>query len=275
MSPKIPCSVGILTRNSAATLRRALESVKDFEDIVICDGGSSDDTLVIAQEFGARVVPQPEEAKGPDGRLIDFSKARQASLDAARCDWFLYIDADETISEGLRDEIARITRQAAENPVAYRVPLGIIMDGRVLKYSSNFPGYQTRFFHRKGDARFVKTVHEHVEFAPDVTFGTLQHPWYVYTTMADWQTYTADTAVYRALMSESYKHLSFLQRLFAALGSLKSAFGIMLRTLLIRLRYGGRDAVPLSGEVGRMCDQLLTALGILFPRSSRERATHV
>ena len=48
---KLPCTVAILTFNSGKSLKRALESVKDFEDILICDGGSTDDTVEIARAF--------------------------------------------------------------------------------------------------------------------------------------------------------------------------------------------------------------------------------
>ena len=48
----------MLTYNSEKTLRRALESVKDFDDIILCDGDSTDQTHAIAAEYGARVVRQ-------------------------------------------------------------------------------------------------------------------------------------------------------------------------------------------------------------------------
>ena len=62
MSPdtltKIPASVGILTLNSAKEIPRAFESIKDFDDIYICDGNSTDGTQDIARSFGARIVKQ-------------------------------------------------------------------------------------------------------------------------------------------------------------------------------------------------------------------------
>ena len=53
---RINATVGILTFNSGKVLRRALESVSDFDDILLCDGGSTDDTLEIARAVGARVM---------------------------------------------------------------------------------------------------------------------------------------------------------------------------------------------------------------------------
>ena len=41
-SEKINCSVGILTFNSEETLLKCLESVSDFSEIIICDGGNTD-----------------------------------------------------------------------------------------------------------------------------------------------------------------------------------------------------------------------------------------
>ena len=58
MNQKIPCSVGILTLNSGQALRRCLDSLKDFAEIIICDGNSTDNTLEIAREYGAKIVKQ-------------------------------------------------------------------------------------------------------------------------------------------------------------------------------------------------------------------------
>jgi len=55
---KIPASVGILTLNSGKTLRRALNSLTDFAEIIVCDGNSTDDTLEIAREYGAKIIRQ-------------------------------------------------------------------------------------------------------------------------------------------------------------------------------------------------------------------------
>ena len=48
MPNKILCTVAVLTKNSAETLARALESAKEFAEIIVCDGGSTDRTLDIA-----------------------------------------------------------------------------------------------------------------------------------------------------------------------------------------------------------------------------------
>jgi len=88
---KIPCSVGILTLNSGATLRRCLDSVKDFAEIVICDGNSTDDTLEIAREYGAKIVKQ-YDSNEPNLRCNkDKANVRQKNMEAASYDWYFFM----------------------------------------------------------------------------------------------------------------------------------------------------------------------------------------
>ncbi|MBU6323773.1 glycosyltransferase, partial [Patescibacteria group bacterium] len=98
MHDKIPCSVEIVTRNSGATLRRALESVKDFAEVLVVDGGSTDDTLAIAHEYGAKIILQDPAFLDGEGRIADFSGVRNQGLAAAREPWFFFLDSDEEAS---------------------------------------------------------------------------------------------------------------------------------------------------------------------------------
>lgn len=248
----IPASVGILTFNSGATLRRALESVKEFDDIVICDGGSSDDTLAIAHEFGARVVAQDARFKNPDGTLRDYGGVRNQLLDAAHRDWFLYIDSDETISDGLREDIQKAIAQPT-GALVYRVPIGIMMDGHYIKYSSNYPGYQTRFFNKRSGAHFVRPVHERIEFDKDIRVGLFAHPWYVHTTRQFWREYARTR-------SSRYRTDAVAQACAQPIGAylyytvfwhVRTSIAVMLKSAAIYALHGFRDAVPWQGELGR------------------------
>jgi len=266
---RIRASVGILTLNSAETLHRALHSVRDFEDIVLCDGGSTDATLSIAAEYGARVVPQPPEAKDGRNRLINFGTARNALLDAARCDWFLWLDSDETVSEGLREEIRRIT----QNPLtcrAYRVPLGILLDGRYVRYSSNYPGYQLRFFTREG-RRFIKPVHERITVDPEEPVGTLAHPWYIHTTQDDWKNYLTDGRGYRTIAVRTFASEPWPRLGRILYRNLRAAIGVLLRASRNYFLHGFKDAIPLRGELGRFLDPLALTARILYAKVTGAR----
>lgn len=51
MIPKIACSVYIVTLNCEAWLFKTLQSVQDFDEVIILDSGSTDATYAIAQQF--------------------------------------------------------------------------------------------------------------------------------------------------------------------------------------------------------------------------------
>jgi glycosyltransferase involved in cell wall biosynthesis len=182
---KIPCTVGILTFNSAVTLRRALESVKEFDDIVICDGGSSDDTLAIAREYGAHVILQDSVFKREDGSLKDYSGVRNQCVDAARYDWFLYIDSDERATPELVEEVRTIVSSVHVPHHVYKISPRIVLDERVIEHSSNYPGWQKRFFNKKSGARFRKAVHERITY-DEVKYpaGFLKGHWHYFIASA-------------------------------------------------------------------------------------------
>lgn len=273
---KINASVGILTFNSAAVLRRALESVKEFDDIIICDGGSNDATLNIAREFGANVILQSGEFKHQDGRLKDFAGVRNQMLGAARHEWFLYIDSDETISDGLREDIRAITEgrsvgpfdKTQGKPLVYKIPYGILLEGRPIKYSSSFPGYQTRFFNKKSGARFYKPVHERIKFGADIKVGVLPHPWYVHSTRDEWVHYLRETAGYRRIEVERCRDMSAGRYVGFVFKNLRTAAVTFLRALWIYLRRGFRDTLPVQGELGRVANPLVLIIDVTRERWS-------
>jgi len=83
-------SACMMVKNEEHFLPQCLESIKDFVDeIVIVDTGSTDRTVEIAAEYGARIYHHPWEN--------DFSKHRNQSISYAKGDWILIIDADEEL----------------------------------------------------------------------------------------------------------------------------------------------------------------------------------
>ncbi|MET0313199.1 MAG: glycosyltransferase family 2 protein, partial [Hansschlegelia sp.] len=97
----IPVSVVIPTRNEAANLGYCLEALREFEQVLVVDSGSTDATAAIAGHYGAEVIPFVWNRQYP--------KKKEWSLhhSAVRHDWVLMLDADEIVSRELVDEIAR------------------------------------------------------------------------------------------------------------------------------------------------------------------------
>jgi glycosyltransferase involved in cell wall biosynthesis len=159
---KIQCSVGILTFNSAESLSRTLDSVKDFEEIIICDGGSTDDTLDIARKYGCKIIFQDPKFKREDGKIKDFGGVRNQTLDASSHKWFFYVDSDELLSGELIEEI-RSTVLNSKGPTAFWIPRKYVVNGLVIDCATTYPSKQMRLFHRDGVNRFIKTIHERIE----------------------------------------------------------------------------------------------------------------
>ncbi|MCR4322902.1 MAG: glycosyltransferase [Candidatus Azambacteria bacterium] len=174
----IPCTVGVLTKNSGATLARALESVKHFSDIVICDGGSSDNTLDIAKRYGARIIEQDKKFLDPQGRIADFAAVRNQTLDAAKEQWFLFLDSDEYISKELESEIRRITLERSEG--VFTVYRRYMHRGEEVMCSTTYPNPNRRLFARASVTGFIKKVDERIAFkdgvVPEDIYGALYVP---------------------------------------------------------------------------------------------------
>ena len=96
----------MMVKNEEHNLKRCLESVKNLVDeIIIVDTGSTDNTIAIAKEFGAKVYEHPWED--------NFSKHRNQSIEYATGDWLFILDADEEVVlnvsiEKFREIIAKV-----------------------------------------------------------------------------------------------------------------------------------------------------------------------
>lgn len=89
-------SVFLVVQNEEKNIRRVLESVKDFDEIVVVDSGSTDRTLEIALEYTDQVVHHPWQGMGPQ---------KEYARSLCRNDWALNLDGDEELSEELKREM--------------------------------------------------------------------------------------------------------------------------------------------------------------------------
>jgi glycosyltransferase involved in cell wall biosynthesis len=173
---KIPATVAVLTKNSGKTLARALESAKDFDDIIICDGGSTDETLDIARQYGARVISQnPEFLK--DGKIFDYAAVRNQTLDAAKHDWFFFLDSDEYCGEDLIAAIREVV--ASRHEGAFWVNRKYVINGTVIDCAATYPNRQMRFFSRNSANRFIKQIHERIQLKDGVRAEILPGTMYI------------------------------------------------------------------------------------------------
>lgn len=93
-------SVVVLAKNNEQTIKKTLESLSKFDDVVVYDNGSSDNTKNIAKSF-SNVNLMEGEFKG-----FGWTKNQAASF--AKNDWILIIDSDEVVDNELFNELENI-----------------------------------------------------------------------------------------------------------------------------------------------------------------------
>ena len=73
----------------------ALIVLKKFNEILIIDGGSKDETLKIAKKFKCKIKQQPKQFKFNNNKIRDFSKLRKYILKLSKNELVLFLDSDE------------------------------------------------------------------------------------------------------------------------------------------------------------------------------------
>ena len=134
-------SVIINTYNAEQHLHKVLDSVKDFDEVVVCDMESTDHTLDVAREYGCKIVTFPKE------NHTCCEPARTFAIQSASSKWAFVVDADEIVTPELRKELYQIIKNP-DCAAGYYIPrqnMFMSMFVRDFHYD-----YQLRFLLREG-----------------------------------------------------------------------------------------------------------------------------
>jgi len=158
-------SVVVITRNEERNIATCLSSVSWAAEVIVVDAVSSDRTVEIAGQLGARVQSR---------NWTGYSSQKNFGLDLATQPWILSLDADEVVTPALAEEVCTTVQQSQYE--AYRLFRPTFFKGRPLRHYGRArlePGHIRLF--RRGAARFnQRRVNEAVEFSGPV--GTLKQP---------------------------------------------------------------------------------------------------
>lgn len=142
-------SVVINTFNAERHLERVLRSVKDFDEILVCDMHSTDRSIAIAREYGCTIVYHDHTGF--------VEPARNFAIQSARHPWVLVIDADEIVPSSLKEYLYARTA-SPDCPDGIRIPMKNYFMGRFMH--SDYPSLHLRFF-RKEKTYWPPFVHAH------------------------------------------------------------------------------------------------------------------
>lgn len=134
-------SVVINTYNASKHLARVLDAVKNFDEIVVCDMESTDNTIDIAREHGCKIVTFPK------ANHKSAEPARTFAIQSATSDWVLVVDADEVVSESLRSYLYDFIKDPGKIRGLYIPRKNYTMK---VFLPSSYPDYQLRFFIKEG-----------------------------------------------------------------------------------------------------------------------------
>jgi len=142
-------SVTILTKNSSKYIKECLESLEKFDEVIILDNGSSDDTMQIASSFSNVTICEND--------FIGFGPLKNLALSKTTNDWVLSVDSDEIFSEELVDEI--LNKDLDETKV-YSILRDNYYNGKLLKCCGWDNDRVNRLFNKKTTKFNEKQVHE-------------------------------------------------------------------------------------------------------------------
>lgn len=157
-------SVLLPTYNSERLVRDCLESIQWADEILVVDSFSTDQTLNICRDYGARIIQH---------EYIQSARQKNWAIPQCTHEWVLQIDTDERLEAGAREEILAAIADASADVHAFRIPRKNHILGPWLQVANLYPDYQTRLFRRDLGRFQDKEVHAHVEVPGCV--GVLQH----------------------------------------------------------------------------------------------------
>ena len=147
----LPVSAVIITFNEEDNLRLSLPKLYWCDEIIIVDCGSNDNTVKICNQYQCNIHYR---------MFDDYSRQKKYAVSLAKNDWVLCLDADETLSDKLVEEL-KIEMCA---PVAdgYLMPLALIFMGKEFRYGKEAHHHFLRLFNREKGTFNDNMLHEKI-----------------------------------------------------------------------------------------------------------------
>jgi glycosyltransferase involved in cell wall biosynthesis len=185
-------SVTVLAKNGASTLKKTLQALESFDEVLLYDTGSTDNTKEIALSF-----PNVTLKEGP---FEGFGPSHNQATALAKHDWILSVDTDEVLTKELQEEIQSLV---LKRQTVYSISRNNFLNGKRIRFSGWSPDRIFRLYNRKDTSFTNVQVHERVE-TKGLTIVPLKHPLlhYSYSSVED---FLKKMQLYTSLFAEEKK----------------------------------------------------------------------
>ena len=152
----------LITKNEQNKIEDCLKSINWADEIVIVDDESKDDTISLAKKYTKNIYIR---------KLDNFASQKNYVINKAQFNWILAIDADEQVSEELKNEIKGLLKKH-DLKDGYFVPFKNYLGKKWLRHGGLYPDYHLRLF-KKDKAKFENPIHEEITLE---NIGYLKNP---------------------------------------------------------------------------------------------------
>ena len=169
-------SVAVIAQDEADRIGVLLRSTVFADEVVVVDSGSTDGTQALCEKMGARVVFC--EWRG-------YASQKQRAMECTSGEWILSLDADEEVSEALKEEIQEALLHADPEVAAFSIPRLSWYLGRWIRHGGWYPDRKVRLLRRGSGVWQGEALHERLAVAGKI--GRLSSPihHYVYRKISD------------------------------------------------------------------------------------------
>ena len=153
---KVKISACYIVKNGEKDLRRSLESLAKYVDeIIVVDTGSTDGTVAVAEEFGAKIFHEPWQN--------DFSTPRNVAIREATGDWIVFLDADEYFVNDTAKNlhtIVNMAQRAKQRGMCLNiVNIDVDNNNKIMDET-----HVVRMFENSPNIHYVGKIHEEIYF---------------------------------------------------------------------------------------------------------------
>ena len=160
-------SVIVLAKNNDTTIEKTLQSLVDFEDVVVYDNGSTDNTINIAKKF--------ENVNLTEGKFKGFGWTKNEAVRFAKNDWVIIIDSDEVIDAQLLDILKT---KKLDTKTVYQLNFKAFYKDIQVKYCGWNNQRIKRMYNRNFTSYNMNDVHEDIisdNFTIELLGGNVEH----------------------------------------------------------------------------------------------------